>query len=172
MLKSVRIFAGVKRVDIFTYAIFEALKKIVDGSSSRFESGKLFVMWIFVDGFLKLNFGVCCFFDQTVHDFELQLERLHAGLDSCKKVFCLQLCEALYWIIANCEICPKCRSQGLQTRFMQKEEREISLKDSSYTQVVIFKDHLEVVGQPGCTHEPETKAISVPVINGGNERGI
>ena len=44
MSKSVPIFAAAKRVHIFTYTIFEALKKIVDGSSGRFESGKLFRM--------------------------------------------------------------------------------------------------------------------------------
>jgi len=59
---------------MFTNAIFEALKKVVDGSSSRFERGKLFVGWVFVDGFLKLNFGVCRFFDYAVHNFELLLE--------------------------------------------------------------------------------------------------
>jgi hypothetical protein len=101
MLKSVRIFAGVKRVDIFTYAIFEAAEKVVDGSSSRFERGKLFVGWIFVDGFLKLNFGVCRFFDYAVHNFELLLERLHASIHSCKKIFSLQFCEVPRLVITT-----------------------------------------------------------------------
>ena len=95
-------------------AIFKALKKVVDGSSSRFERGKLLVGWIFVDGFLKLNFGICRFFDYVVHNFELLLERLQACIHSCKKVFSLQFCEAPRLIITTCEICPKCRSQNLQ----------------------------------------------------------
>ena len=99
---------------MFTYAIFEALKKVVNGSSSRFERGKLFVGWVFVDGFLKLNFGVCRFFDYAVHNFELLLERLRACIHSCKKIFSLQFCENLHLVITTCEICPKRRSQSLQ----------------------------------------------------------
>jgi len=99
---------------MLTNAIFEALEKVVDGSSSRFERGKLFVGWVFVDGFLKLNFGVCRFFDYAVHNFQLLLERLQACIHSRKKFFSLQFCEAPRLVIGTCETCPKCRSQGLQ----------------------------------------------------------
>ena len=114
MLQNIRAYADTKHISMFTYAIFEALKKVVDGSSSRFERGKLFVGWVFVDGFLKLNLGVCRFFDYAVHNFELLLERLHARIHSGKKVCCLQLCQALHLVITNCEMGPKRRSQDLQ----------------------------------------------------------
>jgi hypothetical protein len=99
---------------MLTNAIFEALKKVVDGSSSRFERGKLFVGWVFVDGFLKLNLGVCRFFDYAVHNFKLLLERLRACIHSCTKVLSLQFGEVPHLVITTCEMGPKCRSQSLQ----------------------------------------------------------
>ena len=58
-----RAFAKTTRNNMFTNAVFKAAEKVVDGSSSSFERGKLCVRWIFVDVFLELKFGFSRFFD-------------------------------------------------------------------------------------------------------------
>ena len=96
-----RAFAETTHDNMFTNAAFKAIEKIVDGSSSSFERGKLCVRWIFVDVFLELKFGLSRFFDRAVHHFELLLERLHARINGGTKVCCMQISKALDLVIAT-----------------------------------------------------------------------
>jgi hypothetical protein len=113
-------FADAKREKKITYAIFKAFKKIVNGSSSRFERQELFVRRIFANGFFYLTFSFYRFVDRALHVFELLLDRTHARLNGGKKVCSLQLCEALHLTVTARYKNPKCWSESLQQILCKK----------------------------------------------------